>query len=231
MNMINLKNEIIEILKDKVEKKYVLKKDSKIFTQGIPIKNFKMILSGTIQVNYTTNDGKEIVLGIFKTPSIIIPGIEKNKSITTLFNGIVMDECEIWEISKVSLKNILYNNPKLALKFIEYNDLLCEMLFINMKSIFLINKKKSLLELLLRMYYTYGTVCNDEIIINRKLSNKLLAKYMNVATETVSRLIRDLKKQDIIDVKYGYFKIKKLRYCEEVLGCKYCDKNACAYIY
>lgn len=231
MKILDLKNEIIEILKNNVEKKYILKKDSKIFTQGIPIKNFKIILSGTIQVTYSNNDGKEIILGLFKNPSIIIPGLEKTNSITTLFSGIVVDECKVWEISKTSLKHIIYNNPKLAFKFIDYNDLLSKMLFINMKSVFLINKKYALLELLIRFYRTYGSICTHEIIINKKLSNKSLAKYINVATETVSRIISELKKENIISVNAGYFKIIDLDFCENILGCMYCDKDLCGFVY
>lgn len=230
MDITNLKYEIIDILNNHFETKYTLSANSKIFNQGTPITNFKVIISGEIEFSFTNISGNEIILGIVEAPVILIPGIEKSHSISTLITGIAKTNCTVLEISKSHFTKILKNNSTLSLKLIDYCDLLNEMLFFNLSTIFLINKKIALLEVLMRFYNTYGKITtNNEFIINKKLSNKLLSKYINAAPETISRLIKLLKNENFITGTDGYFKIVDLEYFKNFLGCPYCSKDLCKF--
>ncbi|MGL5480122.1 MAG: Crp/Fnr family transcriptional regulator [Clostridium sp.] len=232
MDIKDLKHEIIKLLSDNFDNKYTLGVNSKIFNQGTPVNCFKVILSGEVEINFTNISGDEIMLGHVEAPILIIPGIEKSFSISTLFTGITKTECTVLEISKSNFKKILETNSILSLKLIDYCDLLTEMLFFNLSSIFLVDKKTAILEVLMKLYNTYGKInTNNEFIIDKKLSNKLLSKYINVAPETISRLIKSLKEENIINVIDGYFKIVDLEYCKNILGCNYCTKNLCKFLY
>ncbi|WP_194192679.1 Crp/Fnr family transcriptional regulator [Clostridium chrysemydis] len=227
MRECNIKNDILNVIIPKIETKINVYEKDIISKQETNYGDLKILLNGVIKVSCILIDGNELILGIYKAPVIFIPKLTYNNSFVSLFNVVALSKCELGIIKEHTFVDMLKESPNLSINFIEYSDLVSQMIFMQMRSALVNNKKKALMSILLRLYNIYGLEDSNKQIINFKISNVLLSKFINTSTETISRLLSELKKENLISINSGFFEIIDIAYLKSELGCCFCNNTLC----
>ena len=181
---------IIDYLK---EKDYTIKHYSKnktLFKEGNKCHSLGIVLNGEIKISTYSLNGKEIIYSIIKDNQMF--GNNLLFSSEKLFKGdvIATKDSDIAFIEKDKLLDLLYKNKNFMLAFLEYNS----------NSMKELNTKIKILSLdsIYDRFMYYLHINNNQI---KYSSITELSSILNVARESMSRLIHKLEKEKVISIK------------------------------
>lgn len=165
-----------------------LNKDNILFYEGEQAKSFYILLQGNLKLYKTGSLGNEIIMHIFTEPTLLAEMATFQNSAFPATAICTNKLAKVAILEKEIFISLLQNNGNLSFHIIGS----------------LINKMKSL-EQTIHINLVYDTtqrVCvllkeNPEILINKKHS--LVAKSLNMAPETLSRIIRKLREKKYLD--------------------------------
>ena len=167
-----------------------------IYDEGNHANNVYLIKSGVIKSHKIDEFGKELITKIYKAEEFF--GYTSfTENIPYLESATAMDKTEIISISKDELKNILKQNHKLTLEFIqlltdnliEFKEQLLQMAYGSVKK----KTANTILQFTEKMpNKTVGTI---------KISRSDLASVAGIATESLIRTLSSLKKEGLIDIE------------------------------
>lgn len=202
--------------------KLKLNKNTAMYEENYLRNNIVILLKGEYKLINSTTDGREFVLGIYKDKSILFPSILKGPDFASLFRLEAVTDC--------TFAIVKYDKCVLVEKFkddlLEYEDLICQKLYLQMRDL-MRTKKLALLSVLIRFSNTYGIKIKNEIKINIKISNLTLAECIGTSPETVSRIISQLKMRKVLDYNSGFYTLKKVDDIKKMLGCSMCRECLC----
>ncbi len=183
-------------------------KKETIFLEGAPYLGFYIILKGAVRIFKITPDGRDITLQIVEPFNLVaeIP----------LFDGKTYDSsCEAIEeslllfIPKEKFLNIFVKNPKISLKILQGFAKRLKQLTQQIETL---TSKDVPQRLATYLTDEYAKQCQDksknEIILN--ISRTTLASYLGTVIETLSRALRKLQDDGLIEVKGRKIKILNL---------------------
>jgi len=181
-------DEIEKIINISIVKK--LSRENILFYEGEKPEYFYALLEGYVKLYKTDLKGNEIVIHFFTTPTFMaeMPSFE---NIPFPATAIAMkEESEFLLIDREKFLKLLNTDPKFS--------------FYIIKSL---TKKVRTLEQVINRNLIYDAitkVCsfikeNPDEVVNRK--HKEIAIILNMAPETLSRVLKKLKKLDIIDLE------------------------------
>lgn len=179
-----------------------LKKFSKkeiIFSEGAPYLGFYILLKGAVRIFKLTSDGRDITLQIVEPFNLVaeIP----------LFEGKTYDSsCEAIEdsillfIPKEKFLQLFVKNPKISLKILQGFAKRLKELTQQIETLTSKDVPQRLATYLIEEYekQCYGKRGN-EIILN--ISRSTLASYLGTVIETLSRALRKLQDDGLIEVR------------------------------
>ncbi len=197
-----MKNDLTALIKfPQVEAITATKKYSEgeiIFFEGEMPHYFYLLLSGFVKVYKTDHKCNEIVLHNF-APTIFIAEMASIENFKFPASSVALSDCEIAIIKRNEFIEILKTNPEIS--------------FLLTKS--LTRKIKALEELLNRSLIFNATTTiasyiyhNEELFKTKK--NKLIASELNIAPETLSRVLKKLKDLKILDKESNIINRNKL---------------------
>ncbi|CUU03561.1 transcriptional regulator, Crp/Fnr family [Candidatus Thermokryptus mobilis] len=183
-------------------------KKETIFLEGAPYLGFYIILKGAVRIFKLTPDGRDITLQIVEPFNLVaeIP----------LFDGKTYDSnCEAIEetlllfIPKEKFLNLFIKNPKISLKILQGFAKRLKQLTQQIETL---TSKDVPQRLATYLVDEYAKQCQDknkdEIILN--ISRTTLASYLGTVIETLSRALRKLQDDGLIEVKGRKIKILNL---------------------
>jgi len=182
-----------------------LTKDNILFYEGDEPQYFYLLLEGNLKLYKTDLKGNEIVIHYF-TQASFIAEMASLESIKFPATAIVMsEEVEVLLIDKEKFLKILQEDAEFSFNFIKSMTL-----------------KVKHLELVINRNMVYDAmtkVCsfieeNPQYVITAK--NKEIANFLNMAPETLSRILSKLRKLEIIDKKNIVLDHEKLKALLEV---------------
>jgi len=176
-----------------------LNKENILFYEGDESKYMYILLKGIIKLYKVTSVDKELVLKYFHENEFIAE-VANFEEITYPATAQAFTEIEVLKIDFQQLKEEILSNPSLS--------------YIIMKS--LINKVRNL-ENLVSMHLVLDSkervakyICeNTDDFFNTK--NVVIAEILNMTPETLSRILRVFKNEDLIDTKMKKANIEALR--------------------
>ncbi|UZW13911.1 Crp/Fnr family transcriptional regulator [Clostridium pasteurianum] len=194
-------------------KKY--KKGEIIFYEGDKGEAFFFVKSGKVKIYKTSFDGRDITLNILGEGSIFAE--------VTLFNDInypatveVLENSEIGMILNKDIEKMILNNTILALQIIK---VLTKRLYRSQKTL----KEMAFSDTYNRISRTLLDLCERHgketelgIEIDINITRQDIANMVGTSRETVSRIISELKKENILDTyskKIIIIDKSKLREC------------------
>ena len=166
-----------------------LSKDNILFYEGDESKYLYLLGSGIIKLYKTASNDKEIVMKYFHSNELIAE-VANFENIPYPATAQAFSSCEVLKIDFIKLKDIIYKDPKLS--------------FMIQTSL---NKKIRNLEKLVSLHVVLDSkeriakyLCeHTEDFFNTK--NIMVAEILNISPETLSRMLRVLKNDGLIDSK------------------------------
>jgi len=183
----------------------MLTRDNVLFYEGELPQYFYLLLQGNLKLYKTDLKGNEIVIHYF-TQASFIAEMASLESIKFPATAIVMsEEVEVLLIDKEKFLKILQEDAQFSFNFIKSMTL-----------------KVKHLELVINRNMVYDAmtkVCsfieeNPQYVVIAK--NKEIANFLNMAPETLSRILSKLRKLEIIDKKNVVLDHEKLKALLEV---------------
>nr|WP_321268617.1 Crp/Fnr family transcriptional regulator [uncultured Sulfurimonas sp.] len=168
---------------------HTISKDNIVFYEGDESKFLYLLVHGIIKLYKTSSNHKEIVLKYFHK-SELIGEVANFEQIPYPATAKAYTDVEILKIDFDSLKDIIYSSPELS--FIIQTSLIKKIK--NLETIISTNLVLDSKERVAKYIYNHP----DDFFITK---NILIAEILSVSPETLSRILKFFKDQDIIDIK------------------------------
>jgi CRP-like cAMP-binding protein len=222
----NLTYEISELIKAS-EKIIKFKKGTFLFREGQEAKEMFIILSGKVQISKMNAEGKELYLRLCNKNDIVGELTLFTVGPRYLFNARVVEDGEAAAINIENLEHTLFNNSQLAYQFLKWMNDHIRRTITKFRDLVLHGKKGALYSTLIRLSNSYGTKKEDGVHINVPITNQDLANYCGTARESVSRMLGELRDEEIISINKKRIIIHDLDYLKQQIDCENCPIEYC----
>jgi len=194
---------------------YKFKRNQHIFREGDPANRFYVIKSGRVRLLKTAASGKEMVLEVM-VPGQLCGG-------TSLFgdvhrNGAQAVEATVaYGISRDGYQDLLTGNPKIARGIIKY--LGAKLMDAHDVIISLVSSKveSRIASVIVRLCENHGSVTDDGILINIRLTRQDIADIVGSTVETTIRTISRFQKQGLLATVSGNLLVKNIDAFKEMI--------------
>ncbi|GMQ58742.1 Crp/Fnr family transcriptional regulator [Vallitalea sediminicola] len=205
------KNEIINILSLTKYKVTTYKKNDFIFRADETPNYIGIVLTGSIEVQNNLKSGKYFNV-LYKNKGEVFGGALAFSDIPiSKFDVIAKTKCDIMLVSRQSVLDILFKDSIIA-----YN-----IMNTFAKSVMKLNKKIELFSYSsIQQKIAYSLLCNlkpDDNIINLPYSKKAWAEHLNVSRSSLSRELKSLIDNGIIEINNKEIKVQKKDSLESIL--------------
>ena len=95
------------------------------------------------------------------------------------------------------------------------------------RDLLLYGKKGALYSTLIRLSNSYGQEIDEGILITVPLTNQELANYSATARESLNRMLGELRRENIIEMRDGLILIKDIDFLKKEIQCENCGKEIC----
>lgn len=178
-----------------VERYY--KKGCLILKQGDAADAMFMVKEGNLRITKLTMDGKEKIAGLLKESDFfgeicILIGKER------CINARAVTDCRLAALSRSDTISILEKMPKVAFSFI---NTLCSRLVEaehHMDGLLFKSIEERITDQLYELSKGHGVYLNDGVLVNIKLTHQFLADMIGISRESVTRGIKELKREGVI---------------------------------
>ena len=197
----NLNDAELEILcKNSTE--ILFQKGEKIIKQGAFTQNIVFVKSGIVKMHLTGPIGKDEILKIWKGPIFVgVPDVFANKIHT--YSITALSETVACFIDYPGYEYLIKNNGKFALEVIK--TLSVGIVSHYKRCVFKIQKQLTAIVAEALLYFADTIFENDEFQI--PLTRSEFGEYVGTTRETVTKIIHDLTKDNIISVEGRYIKL------------------------
>lgn len=187
-----------------------------IFREYDPAEAIYFVNEGKVKISKSTPDGKEIVLSIRQTGEMFAEvALFGNDNSTYPATATCIESGKVSFIKNEELETYLIQHPQLAISMFRT---VSERLVISqttLRDVALFGKFGALAATLIRLAEEYGSPTEDGITIKLKLTHEDLGSFFGATRESVTRLMNQLKQQDIVTKKRGYLIIHDLEALKE----------------
>lgn len=164
-------------------------KESIVFYEGDDSKYLYLLKSGIIKLYKVTSNDKEVILKYFHSNELIAE-VANFEQMPYPATAQAFTNVEVIMIDFASLKDIIYQNPSLAFKI----------------QTSLIKKIKNLenlvsMHIVLDSQERVAKYIHDHTEEFFKMKNIITAEILNISPETLSRILRTFKNEELIDIQ------------------------------
>ena len=176
------------------------KKDSYIFQAGTIDNNIYVLKKGLVKLFRLSPAGRELMQWfifpgeIFGLAEIPAPGYR------TVYAQCCEDS-EIKILSQKKFKQSLVNSPGLAIQVIEQLSTRLKVVGDTLLNFTSDDVKSRIIKLLLRLSMRFGVECKDGTLLNVTLTHKELADMVGTCRQTMTTILNQLKKENLIKLQ------------------------------
>ncbi len=204
-----------------------LKSGEYLFHEGDHAKYFYFVRSGKIFIMKYAESGRVLSLRLATKDSIIgeLPLYEENP--VYIFNAIAQVDAEVYAIEFPTLHDYLERKPAFAVNLLKIIGQHMRKQHSKFRDLLLYGKKGALYSTLIRLSNSYGKEVDGGILITVPLTNQELANYSATARESLNRMLGELRRENIIEIREGLMCIKDLDFLKSEIQCENCGKEIC----
>jgi len=181
-----------------------------LFREGTAARYFYIVRSGHIFIVKYGESGRVLSLRLATKGSLIgeLPLYEETP--TYIFSAVARSASEVYAIEFPVLQSYLEKHPHLSIALL--------------KLIGLHMRKQ---HLKFRDLVLYGKKTDEGILISVPLTNQELANYSASARESLNRMLANLKKNNVIEMRGHLILIKDIEFLKAEIHCENCGKDIC----
>ena len=175
------------------------KKSEIIFEENAPVRGLYCIKSGKVKLTRLGLNGKEVVVKFAEAGNVLgyRAAVEDGRYTNT---AEATEASELCFIPKETFSSLVKENPKVATQIIQLYASELKCLEVKSKNTTQLPVKERMCGSLLNLIEDFGFE-KDGCTMNIIISRKDLADYTGTTRETISRIISELKKDNIIALK------------------------------
>lgn len=204
----------------------VVSKGTWLFLEGDSADKLYFLKNGIMKLTKTADDGKELALYYYQ-PGDFLGEFEGMDVTTCSFGAKAVHDSTVGVVHLQDLKRLLQNNGELALDFVKWTTHLQRFTQYKLRDLLFYGKEGALASTLIRMANSYGKENDGHIQFSVEFTNSELAQMIGATRETVNRMLRQLKKKNVIDYQHGSIVIKDLQHLKEICHCENCPVEVC----
>lgn len=190
-------NELEEIVEEIEHKTF--DKGTMIFSEGSEANTLFFINEGKIKLYKYNKDGKEQILHIL-TNGDFFGELDLIKSSTYKFNAKAMDNAKICTLKKSEVKNIIMKKPEIAIKLLESVGERLAAIENLAQNLSTNDVDARIAYLLINLMDKYSEEEDGKKLIKLPLSREDMANYIGVTRETISRKLKKLEEEELIQL-------------------------------
>lgn len=198
-----------------------------LFREGTPAHYFYIVRSGHIFIVKYGASGRVLALRLATKGSLIgeLP-IYEEKPIY-IFSAVARSASEVYAIEFPVLQAYLEKHPHLSIALLKLIGVHMRKQHLKFRDLVLYGKKGALYSTLIRLANSYGMETDEGTLISVPLTNQELANYSASARESLNRMLADLKKQHVIEMRGHLILIKDMEYLKAEIHCENCGREIC----
>lgn len=198
-----------------------------LFREGDAAKYFYLVRTGQIVIMKYAGSGRVLSLRLATHGSIVgeLPLYAENP--VYIFNAVAQTDAEVYAIEYSVLYNYLEKKPSLAIILLKVIGSHMRKQHSKFRDLVLYGKKGALFSTLIRLANSYGQKKDDGILISVPLTNQELANYSATARESLNRMLGDLRRQSIIEMRGGRIFIRDIDCLKDEIHCEDCGNEIC----
>lgn len=186
-----------------------------LFQKGDPSDFVVAVLEGCVRVCVFSVEGREIVLNIIEPGQVVGEiGMLDNKGRTA--DAVAIDHVEALVIDRASVKRVLAAHPEAMFRLIET---LCTRLRRTSNQVEIIGYRDlpaRMAALLCELVHDFGEPRATGTLINRKLSQRDMAKMIASTRESVNRQLRQWAAEGLITLDDGLVEVHDMEKIEDM---------------
>ena len=198
-----------------------------LFREGEHARYFYLVRSGQICIMKYAGTGRVLALRLATRDSIIgeLPLYEENP--TYIFNAIAQTSSEVYAIEFPTLHSYLEKKPVLAINLMKLIGMHMRKQHSKFRDLVLYGKKGAFYSTLIRLANSYGQEKEDGILLSVPLTNQDLANYSATARESLNRMMGELRRLGVLEMRGSLILIKNIGYLKEEIQCEECGREIC----
>ena len=204
-----------------------LKGGEYLFHEGDHAKYFYFVRSGQIFITKFAESGRVLSLRLATKGSIIgeLPLFEKTP--IYIFNAVAQSPSEVYAIEFPILHTYLEKKPALAINLLKIIGMHMRKQHSKFRDLLLYGKKGAIYSTLIRFANSYGKEIDGGILITVPLTNQELANYSATARESLNRMLSDLRRQNVLEMRDGLIFIRDINFLKREIQCENCGREIC----
>ena len=188
-----------------------------LFQKGDPSDFMVAVISGCVRICVYSVDGREIVLNLIE-PGQVLGEIAALDGQGRTADAIAVDKVEALIIDRASVRRVLADRPEAAFRLIET---LCTRLRRTSNQVEIIGYRDlpaRTAALLLELSGDFGVETERGTRIERKLSQRDMARMIASTRESVNRQLRQWTQDGLISVEDGLIEVHDMDQLEDIAG-------------
>ncbi|MGD7022647.1 Crp/Fnr family transcriptional regulator [Rossellomorea vietnamensis] len=198
-----------------------------LFQEGETAKELYLVKSGKVQIGKVIPDGRELSMRICSNGDVIGELTLFCDESTYMLNAKVMEDSEVYILSKQIFEENLSNKPQLTVEWLKWVQLQSRKNQTKFRDLILHGKKGALYSTLIRLTNSYGKSVDEGILIDYPMTNQELANFCGTSREVVNRMLSELRKEKIVIVDKNKIIVHDLDYLKKEIDCENCPINVC----
>ena len=174
-----------------------LKNDEALFNQGSEANSFYIVLSGSMKLFRVSPDGQTKVIEVIKTGDAFAEALMFLEQIKYPVNAAAMGETEVLAIPNKLYKEILLAEPESALKLMGNMAVKLHRRINEVEILTLQNTRHRLGNYLFGLAPDPGA---KQCVVQLPMAKQLIASQLGMQPETFSRLMKEMRNQELIEV-------------------------------
>lgn len=177
-----------------------------IFLEGEPADNLFVIYSGKVKLTVTSEQGQEKIIQIVKQGDILgeVAAFDQGAYPVT---AEVMEDAAIGMISADELLKLVQQCPAISLNLLKIMSRRLRQLQRQVKNLALKDAYGRLASRLFKLARDHGNPDEQGVTIGLALTHQDLANFIGTSRETVSRILREFEKANVISVNKQFITI------------------------
>ncbi len=176
-------------------------KNFMLFQQGDPGEEFLILSQGSVKVELTNPDGKELTLVILK-PYQFLGELALLDDVPRSATVVTMEKAEFLVISKRDFGDMLNAYPRMCLPILKQLTRRIRVLTDDIASMAFLDSYSRVARKILSLAEEMGIPNTDgSIMIDQALTHQQLANLVGTTRETVTKILNEMKDKNLISIK------------------------------